>query len=315
MSIFQSQILPSHDSFKRNAEVMQKLVNDLKNKLATMSQGGTKSAREHHLSYGKLLPRERIQLLLDPNSEFLELSPLAGFELYQDELPAGGIITGIGQVQNIHCMLIVNDATVKGGTYYPITVKKHLRAQQIAKENRLPCIYLVDSGGAFLPKQDEVFPDQHHFGRIFYNQALLSRDQIPQIAIVMGSCTAGGAYVPAMSDEVVMVGGSTRVPSVKHTVANFFERTLHDSLNPDEVVALGAAIQADILAGNNKEFLLLDITPLSLGIETMGGLMDVLMPRNSKNTIQGIEAVYYTKGWTGQHAHFGVPGRTRSCKG
>ncbi len=208
---FRTQVKPQNEQFQRNSDVMQSMVNDLKSKLALIEKGGNKKARERHLQHGKLSPRERIQLLLDPGSYFLELSAFAGYELYADDIPAGGIITGIGHIHNIECMLIVNDATVKGGTYYPITVKKHLRAQQIAAENRLPCIYLVDSGGAYLPKQDEVFPDVNHFGRIFYNQANMSACGIPQIAIVMGSCTAGGAYVPAMADESVMVANQATI--------------------------------------------------------------------------------------------------------
>ncbi len=205
MSTVQTQIDVNNAVFKRNAEVMQQQVQDLKQKLADMYQGGNETARERHRQHGKLLPRDRIQLLLDSGSDFLELSALAGYELYDDDIPAGGIITGVGRIHDTECMLIVNDATVKGGTYYPITIKKHLRAQKIAEENHLPCIYLVDSGGAFLPKQDEVFPDVDHFGRIFFNQAKMSAMGIPQIAAVMGSCTAGGAYVPAMADESVMV--------------------------------------------------------------------------------------------------------------
>src|SRR5207249_3501191 len=161
-----------------------------------------------HVARGKLLPRERLRLLLDPGSPFLELSQLAAFGMYQDEAPGAGIITGIGRVSGQECMVVVNDATVKGGTYYPMTVKKHLRAQAIAMENRLPCLYLVDSGGAFLPLQAEVFPDREHFGRIFFNQARMSASAIPQISAVMGSCTAGGAYVPAMSDETIIVKGT-----------------------------------------------------------------------------------------------------------
>ncbi|HEX4045586.1 MAG TPA: carboxyl transferase domain-containing protein [Gammaproteobacteria bacterium] len=184
---------------------MQALAVDLRKRLAQIQVGGGETARERHQQHGKLLPRDRVELLLDAGSTFLELSPLAGAGLYDDDLPAGGIITGIGRVMGIDCMIIANDATVKGGTYYPITVKKHLRAQKIAEQNRLPCIYLVDSGGAYLPKQDEVFPDEQHFGRIFYHQAQLSAQGIPQIAVVMGSCTAGGAYIPAMADESIMV--------------------------------------------------------------------------------------------------------------
>ncbi|MEO8400923.1 MAG: carboxyl transferase domain-containing protein [Gammaproteobacteria bacterium] len=205
MSTYETQLNPGNEIFQRNAEAMMQQVQDLKSKLAKISEGGNETARKRHSEHGKLLPRDRIQLLIDPGSDFLELSALAGFEMYDDEIPAGGIITGIGRIHNTECMIIVNDATVKGGTYYPITVKKHLRAQKIALENRLPCIYLVDSGGAFLPKQDEVFPDIDHFGRIFFNQANMSALGIPQIAAVMGSCTAGGAYVPAMSDESIMV--------------------------------------------------------------------------------------------------------------
>jgi len=211
VTTIQTQLNTDADIFKRNAEAMQQQVQDLKQKLAQIYQGGNETARERHRQHGKLLPRDRIQLLLDPSSDFLELSALAGFELYEDDIPAAGMITGIGRIHNIECMLIVNDATVKGGTYYPITVKKHLRAQKIAQENRLPCIYLVDSGGAFLPKQDEVFPDIDHFGRIFFNQANMSSLGIPQIAAVMGSCTAGGAYVPAMADESIMVGNQATI--------------------------------------------------------------------------------------------------------
>lgn len=205
MNTFQTQIEIKNENFQRNQEAMQSLVQDLKNKLEQIYLGGDQTARDRHQQHGKTLPRERIKLLLDPGSDFLELSPLAGFDLHYDVIPAAGLITGIGRIHNIECMIICNDATVKGGTYYPITVKKHLRAQKIAQMNRLPCIYLVDSGGAFLPKQDEVFPDENHFGRIFFNEAVMSSLGIPQIAIVMGSCTAGGAYVPAMADESIMV--------------------------------------------------------------------------------------------------------------
>src|SRR6201995_4680552 len=181
------------------------LVAQLRTKLASASLGGPERARERHVGRGKLLPRDRVDGLLDPGSPFLELAPLAANGMYDDECPGAGMIAGIGRVSGRECMIVANDATVKGGTYYPITVKKHLRAQEIAGQNRLPCIYLVDSGGAFLPRQDEVFPDRDHFGRIFYNQANLSSEGIPQIAAVLGSCTAGGAYVPAMSDEAVIV--------------------------------------------------------------------------------------------------------------
>src|SRR6187200_2084883 len=181
------------------------LVDQLRAKLATAALGGPERARERHVSRGKLLPRDRVDGLLDPGSPLLEVAPLAADGMYDDDCPGAGMIVGIGRVSGRECMIVANDATVKGGTYYPITVKKHLRAQEIAQQNNLPCIYLVDSGGANLPNQDEVFPDREHFGRIFFNQANMSAQGIPQIAAVLGSCTAGGAYVPAMSDETVIV--------------------------------------------------------------------------------------------------------------
>lgn len=205
MNVIESRLnCRSHD-FRGNAEAMQALVADLKAKVEAISLGGGEAARDKHLARGKLLPRDRIAALLDPGTPFLELSQLAAYGMYGDAAPAAGLITGIGRVAGQECMIVCNDATVKGGTYYPITIKKHLRAQEIAGENHLPCIYLVDSGGANLPSQDDVFPDRDHFGRIFYNQANLSARGIAQIAVVMGSCTAGGAYVPAMSDESIIV--------------------------------------------------------------------------------------------------------------
>ena len=205
MPIIESKLSPRAPDFQANADKMRALVDDLKQKVATAALGGGDKARDKHTARGKLLPRERINLLLDPGAPFLELSQLAAFGMYNDDAPGASLISGIGRIAGVDCLIIANDATVKGGTYYPMTVKKHLRAQEIARENRLPCVYLVDSGGAFLPLQDEVFPDKEHFGRIFYNQAQLSAAGIPQIAVVMGSCTAGGAYVPAMSDETVIV--------------------------------------------------------------------------------------------------------------
>jgi len=193
------------DEFRGNHEAHEQLSAELAQLLTMVSAGGGEKARTRHLERGKLLPRDRVDALVDPASPFLELSPLAAYGLYDGDAPAAGIITGVGRVSGRECVIIANDATVKGGTYYPLTVKKHLRAQEIAMQNRLPCIYLVDSGGAFLPRQDEVFPDRDHFGRIFYNQAMMSRAGIPQVAAVMGSCTAGGAYMPAMSDEAVIV--------------------------------------------------------------------------------------------------------------
>ena len=205
MSVLNTKLNPRGDDFRASRDAMRLLVADLKAKIEAIAVGGGQAARDKHAARGKLLPRDRVQLLLDPGMPFLELSQLAAFGMYNDEAPCAGIITGIGRVAGRECVIVCNDATVKGGTYYPITVKKHLRAQEIARENRLPCIYLVDSGGANLPNQDEVFPDRDHFGRIFFNQATLSAEGIPQIAVVMGSCTAGGAYMPAMSDESIIV--------------------------------------------------------------------------------------------------------------
>src|ERR1700712_4568125 len=203
--MFTSQLDPRSRAFRENAEAMLRLVEDLQREHEKVRAGGGPEARERHLARGKLLPRERVRLLLDEGAPFLELSALAARGVYDEDVPGAGIICGIGRVSGRECVIACNDATVKGGTYYPLTVKKHLRAQEIARENHLPCIYLVDSGGANLPRQDEVFPDRDHFGRIFYNQANLSAQGIPQIAAVLGSCTAGGAYVPAMSDEAVIV--------------------------------------------------------------------------------------------------------------
>ena len=205
MTVFSSAIQVNSEEYKANVTAMKAVVDDLHRVSDEIEQGGEIQAREKHTGRGKLLPRERIRRLLDPGSPFLELSQFAGYKMYKSSVPAGGIITGIGRVVGNEVVIIANDATVKGGSYYPITVKKHLRAQEIAKENNLPCIYLVDSGGAFLPEQDDVFPGREHFGRIFYNQANMSAKGIPQIAVVMGSCTAGGAYVPAMCDESIIV--------------------------------------------------------------------------------------------------------------
>ena len=208
MDVLDSHVNPADSIFKTNRDRMQQLVADLRDRLARVRQGGGPKYIERHREQGKLPVRERIDRLIDPGSPFLELSPLAAIDMYDDEAPAAGLVTGIGRVSGRETLLVANDATVKGGTYYPMTVKKHVRAQQIALENRLPCVYLVDSGGAFLPLQAEVFPDREHFGRIFFNQARMSAERIPQIAVVMGSCTAGGAYVPAMSDETIIVKGT-----------------------------------------------------------------------------------------------------------
>ncbi len=211
MAVLRSSIDPATPDARANADAMQSLVSELRARTATLTERGAAGddrSIARHRERGKLPVRERVDRLIDPGSAFLELSALAANGLYDDEAPGAGIVTGIGRVEGVECVVVANDATVKGGTYYPITVKKHLRAQEIALENRLPCLYLVDSGGAFLPLQDEVFPDRDHFGRIFYNQAQLSARRIPQVALVMGSCTAGGAYVPAMSDETVIVRGT-----------------------------------------------------------------------------------------------------------
>jgi acetyl-CoA carboxylase carboxyltransferase component len=208
MDILESHVDSSSDTFRANNERMQRLVSELRERRDTARQGGGARYLERHRAQGKLPVRERIDQLLDPDSPFLELSPLAAWDVYDNDAPAAGLVTGIGRVSDRDVLIVANDATVKGGTYYPLTVKKHLRAQQVALENRLPCVYLVDSGGAFLPLQAEVFPDRDHFGRIFYNQARMSAERIPQIAVVMGSCTAGGAYVPAMSDETIIVKGT-----------------------------------------------------------------------------------------------------------
>ncbi len=205
MATLKTRLNVRSDEFRANADAMRGLVADLREKTAQVARGGSEESRQKHLARGKLLPRDRINALVDPGSAILELSPLAAYSMYGGDVPSASVITCIGRVSGRECVIVANDATVKGGTYYPLTVKKHVRAQEIAQQNRLPCIYLVDSGGAFLPEQDDVFPDREHFGRIFYNQATMSAQDIAQIAVVMGSCTAGGAYVPAMSDEAIIV--------------------------------------------------------------------------------------------------------------
>ena len=200
-----STLDPKSSDFSQNAEAMRGLVADLRDKLKEVAGGGGKASRARHTSRGKMLARQRVDLLLDPGTAFLEMSPLAAHGLYGGDVHSASVVTGVGRISGRECVVVANDATIKGGTYYPMTVKKHLRAQDVARQNNLPCVYMVDSGGAFLPMQDEIFPDERHFGRIFFNQAQMSAQGIPQIAIVMGSCTAGGAYVPAMSDESIIV--------------------------------------------------------------------------------------------------------------
>ena len=208
MDILKSGIDTSSERFTKTLAAYRALEEDLAAHHATVAAGGSERSVERHRARGKMLPRERIDALVDPGTPFLELSPLAAHGVYDDEVPSAGLVTGVGRIEGVDCMIVANDATVKGGTYHPMTVKKHVRAQNIAHENRLTCVYLVDSGGAFLPLQDQVFPDREHFGRIFYNQARMSAEGIPQIAVVLGSCTAGGAYVPAMSDESIIVKGN-----------------------------------------------------------------------------------------------------------
>ena len=208
MAVLTSQLDRDSGEFARRRERMEELVADLRERTAQVAAGGGEAAMERHRSRGKLPARERIDRLADPGTAFLELNALAAWDLYEGQAPSAGIVTGIAVVEGRECVVVANDATVKGGSYFPLTVKKHLRAQEVAEQNHLPCLYLVDSGGAYLPLQDEVFPDRDHFGRIFFNQARMSAKGIPQIAVVMGSCTAGGAYVPAMSDETVIVRGT-----------------------------------------------------------------------------------------------------------
>lgn len=256
METLHSRVDPHADTFKENAAAQRELLDELKDRLRTAALGGPEKSRQRHVARGKLLPRERVNRLLDEGSPFLEFAPLAANGMYDGASPGAGVIAGIGLVNGRHVVVVSNDATVKGGTYYPMTVKKHLRAQEIALENKLPCIYLVDSGGAFLPKQDEVFPDRDHFGRIFYNQARLSAAKIPQIASVMGSCTAGGAYVPAMSDETVIVRGQGTIflggpPLVKAAIG---EVVTAEELGGGEVHAQISGV-VDHLAENDEHAL------------------------------------------------------------
>ena len=269
MPVLRSRLDPAAAEIRANHDAMTALVDDLRRRqseLADRGAGGDDRSIERHRERGKLPVRDRIDHLLDPGTAFLELSPLAANGLYDDDAPGAGIVTGVGQIEGTTCVIVANDATVKGGTYYPMTVKKHLRAQEIALENRLPCIYLVDSGGAFLPLQADVFPDRDHFGRIFYNQARMSAAEIPQVALVMGSCTAGGAYVPAMSDETVIVKGTGTIflggpPLVKAATgedvtaeelggAEVHTRKSgvadHEALDDEHALALGRSIVANL---------------------------------------------------------------------
>jgi 3-methylcrotonyl-CoA carboxylase beta subunit len=254
--VLRSAADPASKTFRRNEDFHRQLVSELKERIRATAIGGPESSRRRHTARGKLLPRDRIDHLLDAGSPFLELSPLAANGMYDDDSPGAGIITGVGLVSGRRCLIVANDATVKGGTYYPMTVKKHLRAQEIAQDNHLPCIYLVDSGGAYLPAQDEVFPDRNHFGRIFYNQANLSAAGIPQIAAVLGSCTAGGAYVPAMSDEAVIVANQGTIflggpPLVKAATG---EVVTAEELGGGELHAHRSGV-IDHLAGDDRQAL------------------------------------------------------------
>ena len=269
MAVLRSAIDPASDDFATNASAMRRQVAELRERTATLTEGGAggdEPSIARHRERGKLPVRERVERLIDPGSAFLETSALAATGMYDDDAPGAGMVTGIGQVEGVECVIVANDATVKGGTYYPMTVKKHLRAQEIALENRLPCLYLVDSGGAFLPLQDEVFPDREHFGRIFYNQAQLSSRGIPQIALVMGSSTAGGAYVPAMSDETVIVKGTGTIflggpPLVKAATG-------------EEVSAedLGGAEVHTVESGVADHYALDDEHAIAIGREIVAGL-------------------------------------------
>jgi acetyl-CoA carboxylase carboxyltransferase component len=264
MDLLPTHIVPSDPTFKTNSERMRRLVADLHARVSRARQGGGPKYVERHRALGKLPVRERIDRLLDPGSPLLELSPLAALDMYDNDAPAAGLVTGIGRVSDREVLIVANDATVKGGTYYPITVKKHIRAQQIALDNRLPCIYLVDSGGAFLPLQAEVFPDREHFGRIFFNQARMSAERIPQIAVVMGSCTAGGAYVPAMSDETIIVNGTGTIflggpPLVKAATG---EEVTAEELGGADVHTRLSGV-ADYLADNDAHALTLCRTVVS----------------------------------------------------
>jgi 3-methylcrotonyl-CoA carboxylase beta subunit len=266
MSVLKSQINPRSAEFRANAARIEALVSDLKSKIATVSLGGEAPAREKHVARGKMLPRERVNKLLDPGSPFLEIGQLAAFGMYSGDVHSASIICGVGRISGRECVVVANDATIKGGTYYPMTVKKHLRAQEVAAQNRLPCIYLVDSGGGYLPEQDNVFPDREHFGRIFYNIANMSAAGIPQIACVMGSCTAGGAYVPAMSDESIIVKGQGTIflggpPLVKAATG--------EVVTPEE---LGGAEVHTRISGVADHYALDDAHALSLVRKIIGNL-------------------------------------------
>jgi 3-methylcrotonyl-CoA carboxylase beta subunit len=292
MPLLETQLNARSADFQANAAAMRAVVDDLKARIEQVAQGGGEAARAKHTARGKLLPRERVQRLLDPGTPFLELSPLAAYGMYGDDAPCAGLIAGIGRVSGVDCVIVCNDATVKGGTYYPMTVKKHLRAQEIALANRLPCIYLVDSGGANLPNQDEVFPDRDHFGRIFYNQANMSAQGIAQIAVVMGSCTAGGAYVPAMSDEAIIVKNQGTIflggpPLVKAATG---EVVSAEDLGGGDVHTRLSGV-ADHLAQNDLHALALaraSVKNLNLRKEVQTTLTESVPPRYPAEELYGV---------------------------
>ena len=287
-----SKLNPRSADFQANAAAMQALVDDLRAQCEKIAQGGGEAARAKHLGRGKLLPRDRVQQLLDPGTPFLEIAPLAAMNMYGNAAPGAGLIAGIGRVAGVDCMVVCNDATVKGGTYYPMTVKKHLRAQEIAQQNQLPCIYLVDSGGANLPNQDDVFPDRDHFGRIFYNQANMSAQGIAQIAVVMGSCTAGGAYVPAMSDESIIVKNQGTIflggpPLVKAATGEVV--TAEDLGGGDVHTRLSGV--ADHLAQNDTHALALArevVAHLNRSKSRAGALQEPVAPRHAPEELYGV---------------------------
>jgi 3-methylcrotonyl-CoA carboxylase beta subunit len=283
MDVIDTHLQPDSDLFRGNRAHLERLVAEFRERLAEVRRGGGEKAIERHRQQGKLPVRERVERLLDPGSPWLELSALAGWDMFGGEAPAAGVVTGIGRVSGREVMVVANDATVKGGTYFPITVKKHLRAQQVALENRLPCVYLVDSGGVFLPLQAEVFPDRDHFGRIFYNQARMSAERIPQVAVVMGSCTAGGAYVPAMSDETVIVRGTGTIflggpPLVKAATG---EEVTAEELGGADVHTRLSGV-ADYLAEDDEHALKLARTIVSTLHSVKRAPLDVTSPEDPR---------------------------------
>ena len=292
MAVLESQLDPAAAVFERNYRHHQQLAAQLRELVAHIALGGDERSRKRHVGRGKLLPRDRVRGLLDTGSPFLEIGQLAGFELYDDVIPAAGLIAGIGRIHGTPCMVVANDATVKGGTYYPITVKKHLRAQEIALENHLPCVYLVDSGGAFLPMQAGVFPDKEHFGRIFYNQANLSAAGIPQLAVVMGSCTAGGAYVPAMCDQAIIVQNQGTIflggpPLVKAATG---EEVDAESLGGGDVHSRRSGV-TDYLAVDDEHALALAreaIAASAIAYRPTTPVADVVEPRYAADEIYGV---------------------------